>query len=338
MKKPNHCGLIACAFILVCIVSAFGADSAEVKIRAAQDHIDFLVGTELVGRYHHGPGVAKPYLWPVNGPGGRPMTRGWPMEKSKAGGSVDHPWQKSVWFCHGDVNPQGLPIKHKAKGIEGVDFWSESPSQGCIVLISAGAPKEDKNHAGIRTRNEWRTAHGDKILDETRGIELYDFTDTRLFIFDIDLHASVAPVEFGDTKEGSFGVRVNDEIREKPGHGKIENADGLVGEKNCWGRQSAWCDYSGEIDGKTVGLATLDDSANPYPACWHVRSYGLMAANPFGRKKSGFPAMKDNSNRVLLAPGQHLNLRYGLLIHPGDAKAGKVAEYYQRFVKMKRQK
>ncbi len=60
-----------------------------------------------------------------------------------------------------------------------------------------------------------------------------------------------------------------------------------------------------------------------------------MAANPFGRAKSGFPDMKDRSDLVKLAKGEHLKLRYGLLVHPGDAKEGKVGEFYDRFVKMK---
>src|SRR5262249_28474302 len=149
------------------------------------------------------------------------------------------------------------------------------------------------------TRNEWRTADGTKILDETRTIHLYDFGDTRLLVFDIDLTASVVPITFGDTKEGSMGIRINDKIAEeitikvKEGGkvkrktikmgGTLENADGKRGEKKCWGHFSKWCDYSGPLRGKTVGLAILDDPSNPYPACWHSRGYGLMAANPFGR-------------------------------------------------------
>jgi hypothetical protein len=172
-------------------------------------------------------------------------------------------------------------------------------------------------------------------MDEIRVVRLAEFGAARLFSVDIDLRASVVPITFGDTKEGSFGVRINDEIREQTRNGKIENADGKVGERDCWGRLSAWCDYSGRIGAKTVGLAVFDDPSNPYPACWHVRAYGLMAANPFGRSKSGFPAMKGRSDLVKLAKGDHLKLRYGILIHAGDAKEGKVAEYFDRFVKMK---
>ena len=90
----------------------------------------------------------------------------------------------------------------------------------------------------------------------------------RLLVVDSDLWADVCPITFGDTKEGSFGVRVRTEITEEKGNGKITNADGKTGEKGangCWGRVSAWCDYSGPLDGKTVGVALLADPATRTP-------------------------------------------------------------------------
>ena len=59
-----------------------------------------------------------------------------------------------------------------------------------------------------------------------------------------------------------------------------------------------------------------------------------MAANPFGRDKSGFPAVKGKTDLVKLAKGEHLKLRYGILLHDGDAKEGKTAECYEQFVKL----
>jgi hypothetical protein len=323
----------------ILVLSLAAAEPSGVEIKQTHDFIDFLAGGQPVGRYQiespKPPGVlAKPYFWPLNGPGGLPLTRAWPMKKAQAGGSFDHPHQKSAWFCHGDVIPEGVPLKHKERGVDGVDFWSETPASGRIVCTAA-TPDPQPDHTGIITHNEWRTADGWKVLDETRGIHLYAFDDTRLFIFDIDLYASSAPLKFGDTKEGSFGIRINDRLREEHGTGKLENADGKIGEKECWGRRSAWCDYSGTLDGRRVGLAILDDPANSYPACWHSRGYGLMAANPFGRDKSGFPDMKGRTDLAHLPKGEHLKLRYGLLLHPGDAREGKVAEYYQRFASAK---
>ncbi len=322
-------------------------EAGKVAIKATSDYLDFLDNGELVGRYHIGPTVPKPYFWPLNAPGGIPVTRAWPMEKAGPGGSTDHPHQKSAWFCHGDVIPEGIELTEKVRGVKGVDFWSEAKGHGRIVCTSVGTPMAGKGHASVVTKNEWRTAGGKKILDETRVLRLYDLGKARLLVFDIDLLASVAPVTFGDTKEGAMGVRVNDVIRAETvqnkkrvdGSGRIENAEGKVGERDkkgpvCWGQLSAWCDYSGQVGGKEVGITVFDDPKNPYPACWHVRGYGLMAANPFGRDRS-FPALKGKSELVRLVHGQHLRLRYGILLHAGNATEGHVAEAYQRFVKLR---
>ena len=313
-------------------------EPGKVEIKATRDHLDFLVNGQLATRYHIKTTAAKPYFWPVNAPGGVPVTRAWPMEKAKPGESTDHPHQKSAWFCHGDVIPEGIELKVKAgdKRVKGVDFWSEGKGHGKIVCTEVGKPTSGgKGQAGILTKNEWRTADGTKILDETRGITLYDLGDARLFVLAIDLHASVAPITFGDTKEGAMGVRVHDAIRAQKGNGQLVNAHGKVGEKGCWGQRAAWCDDSGAVDGKKVGIAIFDDPKNPYPAAWHSRGYGLMAANPFGRAESRFPAVKGQTDLVRLDKGQHLHLRYGILVHTGDVRAGQVAEHFRRFVKLR---
>jgi hypothetical protein len=320
--------------------AAAEAPPANVTIEVRKDQaIDFRVGKELVTTYHIGPDLAKPYFWPLNAPNGVAVTRAWPMEKPKPGEQTDHVHQKSGWFSHGDVIPEGVDVKQKIKGIVGVDFWSEAEGHGRIVCVKVGAPDQAKDHARIVTANEWRTADGVKILDEKRTLSLYLVDRERLLVMESDLWADVCPITFGDTKEGSFGVRVRTEMTEEKGKGKITNADGKTGEKGangCWGRISAWCDYSGPLDGKEAGITLMADPDNPYPSCWHVRGYGLMAANPFGRDKSGFPAMKGKTDLVKLAKGEHLKLRYGILLHDGDVKEGKTAECYEQFVGLRK--
>jgi hypothetical protein len=305
-------------------------DALAVDVEAKQ-HITFRTGKQVLSRYVVNPDAAKPYLWPVLAPGAVPLTRDWPMVKGAPGESTDHKHQKSMWFCHGDVIPEGIEVKKK-KGIAGVDFWSEEEGHGKILCTEVGTPKVEKNHGWVVTKNDWLTSDGSKMMEEKRTIHLYDFGEAYLYVFDIDLHASVCPIIFADTKEGSFGVRIHDKMTEKKG-GKLENADGKTGELAIWGQPSAWCDYSGELDGKKVGLAILTDPANA-PSCWHSRGYGLMAANPFGRAKSGFPAMKDKTDLVKLDKGAHLKLRFGLLAHTGDAKGGKVDDWYKKFVEL----
>jgi hypothetical protein len=320
-----------------CAIPVFADDlsasSGDLKVEAGADHIDFLVKGKLVGRYECGPKVAKPYLWPLNSPAGVPITRAWPMEPGEAGGSRDHVHQKSAWFCHGDIIPEGIELKDKVKGVTGVDFWSEAKGHGVIVCTSKGPIRIVDNHAQVATHNEWRTADGIKLLDEDRVIHFQPFGDAYLFTFDIDLAATAAPITFGDTKEGSFGIRINDALREKGGKGKLTTANGNTGMAKIWGTKSAWCDYSGKLNDKMVGLAIFDDPTNNPQSCWHSRDYGLMSANPFGRAKSGFPAVKGDADLVKLAKDAHLKLRYGIFVHPGDAKDGKVAEHFELFAK-----
>jgi hypothetical protein len=311
---------------------------ADVDLWVNRANIEFRVYKNEAAIYEFGNDLAKPYFWPLESSSNKQVTRSWPMLQDAPDRSRDHPHQKSAWFTYGDVIPEGMEIKHKRKGVEGIDFWSEGPGCGRIVCVRAADGGNDQNRAWVTTYNEWRTADGDKIMDEVRKIQFVNFTTARLFLVDIDLHASVVPITFGDTKEGAFGVRVADSITELRGRGRITNAEGKVGEKNCWGQVSAWCDYSGPVAGETIGIALFADPKNPIPTCWHSRAYGLMAANPFGRAKSGFPAMKEKKDKkdlVHLDKGKHLKLRYGMFIHLGDVKQGKVAERYEAFKKIK---
>ena len=105
----------------------------------------------------------------------------------------------------------------------------------------------------------------------------------RVIDFEITLKATHGPVTFGDTKEGMFGLRVASsmDVNKKQG-GRITNAEGLTDDQ-AWGKASPWVDYTGPVQGKTVGIAILNHPRSfRYPTTWHVRTYGLFAANPFG--------------------------------------------------------
>jgi hypothetical protein len=326
-----HIGALA-----VVLALAPAAQAQEVQIKVGKEAIEFLAGGELVTRLHITPNFSKPILWPLYAPGKVPLTRAWPMEQGIPGETKDHIHQKSAWWCHGDVIPEGMDLKAKIKNVDGVDFWSEAKGHGRVVVTEVGQPKTGDHGASITLKLEWQTSDGQKIMDENRTLHFYVFGKTRLLVMNSDLSATSHTIVFGDTKEGSFGIRINDQITaDKKGKGKLQNAEGKVGEKECWGHVSAWCDYSGPIDGKHVGLAILADPKNPHPSAWHARGYGLMAANPFGRGKSGFPALKGRTDLVTLKKGEHIAFRYGLLMHEGDAASGQVAEHYKRFVDLR---
>ena len=259
----------------------------------------------MVAKYAIGPSLAKPYLYPVLAPSGVGVTRNWPIEKGLPGeATTDHVHQKSVWFCHGDVIPEGIELKTKSanKADKGVDFWSEAkdkdgkPRHGKIVCVKVGEPKQiAKNHVSIATHNEWITPDGVKIMDEDRVIHFIDRPEGRLF--ELRHHAQGERVpDHVRRHEGGF-VRhprsrrsaAQSEDRRDRDHGRGEEG-GAAGRDNLriWGYPTAWIDYSGKLDGKEVGIAVFDHPSNP-PASWHVRAYGLNAANPFARDAQRLP-------------------------------------------------
>jgi hypothetical protein len=342
---------------VVLLLLAPAATAADpVAIAKGRDTLELYVGKELVAKYQFagtvstGKGdatkpLAKPVFYPLNAPGQIPVTRGWPVTQQPGDSTTDHVHQKSVWFCHGDVIPEGAELKVKSadKRVHGVDFWAEGGNHGRIVCVEAGEPKQlTASHAMIPTRNEWRAADGMKVLDESRTIHLVALPAGRLIVLEIDLHAADHPITFGDTKEGSMGVRVHDAIRLNgpKSDGVVTSSTGDVvkapakGTLPVWGKPADWHDYSGTIDGKPAGLAVFDDPKNPVRANWHTRDYGLMAANPFGRAES-FPSQQGKTDLVKLAKGEHLKLRYGVYAHAGDAAAGQVAEAFKTFAGMK---
>jgi hypothetical protein len=312
----------------------------DITATKSANAIEFNDGSKQITRYHIGPDVAKPYLWPLNAPNELAVTRAWPMKKGNAGETTDHVHQKSAWFCHGDLIPEGLELKTKSSDphVRGVDFWSEAKGHGVIVCVEVGEPKTVGGTASVLTKNEWRSADGDKILFETRTLSVSKTKEGYLIAFDIDLQAGAYSLTFGDTKEGSMGVRVPDGFRTllKDG-GTIQSSDrkavaaGTKGELVVWGQIADWNDYSGKVGDSDAGIAIFAASKNPYPSAWHTRDYGLMAANPFGRAKSGFPSQKGKADLVKLTKGEHLVLRYAIYTHTGDTQAGGVREAYQLF-------
>lgn len=317
--------ILAALFLLSAPLLAADALTAT----KSKDEVTFKDGDKVVTKYVLGGDIPKPHFWPVNAPDGTLVTAHSPK---------DHVHHKSIWFCHGDVVPDGVTLKTKSedKRVTGVDFWSEHKGHGKIVCVEVGEPKAEKDSVSVSTKSEWRTPDGDKILDEVRVLTVRKLAHGYLIGFDIDLHASVCGIKFGDTKEGSFGTRVSEQIGapKSTTNGTFTANGGKKAEKEIWGQPIDWMDYSGKVDGKEVGLSVFDHPKNAVRATSHGREYGLVAANPFGRDKS-FPSQKGKTDLTTIKKGDHLKLQYAAFAHTGDAKSGGVEEAYKLFAEGK---
>jgi hypothetical protein len=228
-----------------------------------------------------------------------------------------------MWFAHDSVNK--------------IDFWNneasykEPPLRGVIRLLKPAVVTSGKDKGTITAQFRWEDRNGSPVLNETRVMTFYDQPNLRTIDVDITLHAVVKAV-FGDSKDGTFGIRLRPVLQEDKGNGHIVNADGLATEKQAWGKPSNWCDYSGTIDGKAVGIAILDNPGNPgHPVRWHVRAYGLFAANPFGL--AVFTNDKSQDGSRTLEPGQELRYRYRVIVHEGDVKAANIAAEWAKYAR-----
>jgi hypothetical protein len=113
--------------------------------------------------------------------------------------------------------------------------------------------------------------------------------------------------------------------------GRITNSFGGIDEGETWGKRAHWCDYTGPVDGKVVGITVFDHPTNfRHPTYWHVRNYGLMTANPFG--VSYFTNNKANDGSHEVPANERFTFRYRLLVHKGTAEEASVAEHYHDYV------
>lgn len=302
--------------------------AGQVKLTPSADKIDISIdGKPYSTFYMAGGDVTKPYLWPVRAASGTAVTRAWPMETvaEEAKEKKDHPHQRGIWFAHDNVN--------------GIDFWNneasykEPPKRGKMILKKVGEVKSGKDHGSLTAVFDWTDRQDHVVLTETRKMTFYSQKDLRTIDFDITL-TSVQKVVWGDGKDGAFGIRMRPVLDEQGGTGKIVNADGLVGEKQLWGKPSNWCDYSGSIGDEKVGVAIFDHPENPsHPVRWHARGYGLFAANPFGL--SVFTGDKTQNGAITVEPGKSLHFRYRVVVHPGDVKTVDLPALYAKFAATK---
>lgn len=288
--------------------------SKEVVETKVRDYvIDVLVSGEPLASYHIHPSLPRPFLYPLFGPKGIPVTRNYPMADVE-GESKDHKHHRSLWVAYGDVN--------------GVDIWSEEEGHGRQVH------REFKEICGGVVRGrfvevlDWVDSKGKKVLEEEREIIFYNMDyPLRMIDFRITFIATEGDVVFGDTKEGGIlSLRVASEIEGIRG-GRLENAFGGIGEREIWGKRAPWCDYSGSLRGEIIGIAILDHPSNlRHPTYWHIRDYGLFTANPFG--VSYFTGNPENRGDYKLSKGNKLEFRYRVIIHRGNAREAKIKEHF----------
>ena len=297
-------------------LSTTDGNNSGVKITELENKIRVEINGELFTEYCY-KDAQRPYFYPVIGPTGVSVTRNWPM-KDGENEEKDHSHHRSLWYTHGAIND--------------VDFWTDGERYGNVVHEKFLKIQSGKDVGIIQSQNKYVAPNGDIICTDTRTHKIFNRKDGKFIDFEITFHASEGQVILGDTKEGSMALRLTPTMRLKGpvGQGHIINSEGIK-DDDTWGKRAEWCDYYGPVEGEVVGIAIFDHPENPkHPTWWHVRDYGLFAANPFG--VSNFEKKPRGTGNITIEDGDSLTFKYRIYIHKGNNEQGKVVEHYKEYI------
>jgi hypothetical protein len=296
----------------------------------AEKRIDVMIDGKLFTAYQWPDNVFKPILYPIISAAGTEVTRGFPLQP-REGERNDHRHQVGNWLNYGNVN--------------GYDFWGNgsegkrSEKGGEIRHLNVENLSGGNGEASMVTRASWMDPAGKEVLTERTEYHFIASGTVRI----VDRIATLTnpgtePVNFKDTKEGMFGIRVarqlelpsNEELTLTDAQGnpttvkKMSNegvtgnyrsSEGITGEK-VWSTRAKWMNLYGNIGNEKISLVICDHPDNiSYPTYWHARGYGLFSANPLGAKD--FTQGKEEVN-YSLPPGRSLTFRYRIIVSSGS--------------------
>lgn len=265
----------------------------------------------------------KPYFYPVFGAAGLEITRAYPM-KDVEGEQHDHPHHRGIWFGHESLGgtdswtEEATFRERLAKPNSAIEAQARLKLVGRIQHVTFKMLDAGPESASIVEECVHVGHDGRKLLTEERRMTFLMIDGVRVLDFDQDLVATEGAVGFEDRKDAGLAIRVPTSMAVDSGKGgRIVTSEGRTDE-DAWGTAAAWCDYHGPVEGKTVGVAILNHPASfRHPTRWHVRTYGLLAANAFGSRHF------DESRPDLgfeLKQGETLKLRHRFVFHEGDEK------------------
>jgi hypothetical protein len=307
VRRRSYAATIA-ALCLEVLLGVCGVTSAQAASRVKILRQDKVLVVEIDHRqfttYHFADDFVRPYVrpffWPVLAADGTAITN------DQAQDSKLPPYQRSMWIGHGDVN--------------GADHWKFN--------AKPAPPKQRHAKFDFIKRDVfqeqliWEDATGLAMLNEIRTIRFIAYEDgSRAVDITLRLSPVSGDVDFANHKDhGLFSIRPWPSIAGDPQFASSR------GTNEC-SQQSAWCDESGSINGKTYGMAIFDDPRNPrHPPMWHAHKDARLATDIFVT-----PDAAGSAGGFIIKLGSTATFHYRAVIHSGDAAAAQIATKYAEF-------
>lgn len=237
--------------------------------------------------------ILRPYFAHVHTPDGIQVTRNHPPIPGVD--PVDHPtMHPGIWLAFGNISGQ--------------DFWRNKATIRHERFNER--PVVSKDRLTFSAVSSLIGTNGNILGRLESHLAISALTNGYLLNWAAFFNSTNNDFVFGDQEEMGFGARVATPLSEKNG-GLVKNSDGLIGAKNAWGKTAAWCDYSGVLSNRLVGITVMPHADNFRPSWFHSRDYGLVVANPFGQKAF----TKGDASSVSVKSGASFKLRFAAFIY-----------------------
>lgn len=295
MKLLDRRRALLAILATVCLCASPARSQSPLTFERREGRLQVRLNGRPLGDYvWSDPNVLRPYFARLHAPNGKQLTRNHPPVEGKD--ATDHAtMHPGLWLAFGDLS--------------GADFWRNKGTVRHLEFLQD--PQTTSDGGVLVVRNRYETG-GKTICEERCSIRIHSQAGATLLEWTSDFSSSEA-ITFGDQEEMGLGIRVATGLTVKDG-GQIRNSDGLINEKQVWGKQADWCNYHGLIAGEDAGVAIFPSPQNFRRSWFHARDYGVLVANPFGQNAF----TKGEKSKLVVPAGQTFRLRFGVLLHSGN--------------------
>tara|TARA_R110001592_G_scaffold103784_5_gene292205 strand:- start:1985 stop:2968 length:984 start_codon:yes stop_codon:yes gene_type:complete len=298
------------------------AAAPAISFEKGESSLEIRMGTQPIVTYvWEDATLPRPYFEGLMTPDGVPVSRNHPTDPVIDKDNVDHPdFHPGAWLAFGDIN--------------GADFWRNNARVRHIRFAMEPVLVDGTLMFTVQNAYEAPTEPATVVCEEQCLYSIKAEENGYLMVATSIFRSPEGPFAFGDQEEMGFGVRVATPLSVRHGGGLIRNSAGGKQEAGTWGKNADWCAGFGKLDDRWVGINVMASPKNFRPAWFHSRDYGLIVANPFGKKAMTGP--KDDAvapDSTPVEKGRVLPVRFGLYVF--DVAADKEPDFdgmYQSFL------
>lgn len=292
--------------IVLALLALLCADSvhAEDHFTYNQDASGLIIrlGTQPIATYvYDDPKIPRPYFCDVHAPDGTPITRTHPPDPEHDKGNDDHAdFHPGIWLAFGDIG--------------GADVWRLKARVAHVAFEQEPIVEDGKLRFAVRNRYETLDTPPRVICEEACRYSLLAQENGWVLLSE-STFTSPAGFAFGDQEEMGLGIRLATGLTVKHGAGTIVNSEGGKDEKGTWGKAATWCAAYGPVNGGLAGALVVPSPKNFRTSWFHSRDYGLVVANPFGKKAMTGP--KDDGvapDSTVVTKDAVFSLSFGLYV------------------------